>query len=76
MLLFHLEKSEQNEDSMKREMEELNNKIKNSAVVKKMKLKEEEGMRIENEHKEKLDRVEKALFTKTSQLLEHLRRDC
>ena len=76
MLLFRLEKSEQNEDSIKREMEELNNKIKNGTVVKKMKLKEEEWMRKENECKEKLDRVEKALSAKTSQLLEHLQRDC
>ena len=66
MLLFRLEKLEQNEDSMKREMEELNNKIKNGTVMKKMKLKEEEWMRKENEHKEKLDRLEKALPAKTS----------
>ena len=71
-LLFRLEKLEQNEDSIKREMEELNNIIINSMVVKKMKLKEEEWMRKENECKEKLDSVEKALSVKTSQLLECL----
>ena len=76
LLLFRLQQSEKNEDSLKREIEELNCTIKNEAVLKKMKLKEEEWMRKENEHKEKLERTEKELPAKTNQLIDHSRRDC
>ena len=61
---------------MKREIEELNCTIKNEAVLKKIKLKEEEWMRKENKYKEKLERTEKALSVKAIQLIDHLRRDC
>ena len=68
-----MQKSEKNEDPLKREIEEWNCAIKNEAVLKKMKLKEEEWMRKENECKEKLERTEKALPVKTIQLIDHLR---
>lgn len=76
LLLFRLEQSEKNEDQLKREIEELSRAIKNEAVLKKIALKEEEWMRKENGHEEKLERAEKALPAKAIQLIDCLRRDC